>query len=282
MRAHKKKTAPLFRALFALIGVAIFLFFVAPLLWALSMSLKTIPEIFAPKIVLWPAVPQFGNYARVLQSTTILLNLKNSAIITVFSVALVLLLSLPSAFALSRLRFRGKTAWMFLILVFQMLSPVVVAIPLYRFFLAVGIYNKLWSLILVYVAAFSPFTVWYLKGYFDTVPAVLDEAAKLDGATRLQALLDVHIPVAAPGIASVTILLVVQCWSQFVLPLILLDDKNLLPVPVGLLSLQSTTDAITTHYLAAASLIGILPVLVCFVVFQRFIVSALTAGAVKE
>lgn len=270
------------RALFGLAGFAIFTFFIAPLLWTVSMSLKTIPELFSPKLLLWPAVPQFGNYAKVLANTMILVNLGNSAVITVWAVALILLLSLPSAFALSRIRFRGKRAWMFLILVFQMLSPVVVVIPLYRFFMRMGIYNQTWSLVLVYAAAFAPFTVWYLKGYFDTVPAVLDEAARIDGATRLRTLVSIHIPVAIPGIVSVTILLIVQCWSQFVLPLILLDDKKLFPVPVGLLDLQSTSDAITVHYLAAASIIGILPVLICFIAFQKFIVSALTQGAVKE
>jgi len=270
------------RFLFALGGILIFVFFVTPLFWTLSVSLKTIPELFSPNLVLWPAIPQFENYVKVFQNTMILVNLRNSLNITVSSVILILLLSLPSAFALSRVYFRGKKIWMFLILIFQMLSPVVVVIPLYRFFMHIGIYNQTWSLVLVYAATFAPFTVWYMKGYFDTCPVVLDEAARIDGATRMQTFLNIHIPVAMPGIVSVTILLVVQCWSQFILPLILLDDKKLFPIPVGLLDLQSSSDAITVHYLAAASIIGIIPVLVCFVVFQKYIVSALTQGAVKE
>jgi multiple sugar transport system permease protein len=175
----------------------------------------------------------------------------------------------------------GKVLYV-LILVFQMLSPVVVVIPLYRFFISINIYNKLWSLIIVYAATFSPFAVWYLKGYFDTVPAVIDEAARIDGAGRLRTLLSIHMPIAAPGIVSVAILLIVQCWSQFVFPLILLDDKKLFPIPVGLLNLQSSTEAITIHYLAAASIIGILPIMICFIIFQKFIVSGLASGAVKE
>lgn len=282
MTTHKRKSGVLALAVFVVVGAAIFLFFVAPLVWTLSMSLKTIPELFSRKLVWWPAEAQWDNYVKVLHNTLILDNLKNSTIITIWSVALILVISLPSAFALSRSRFQGKGFWMFLILVFQMLSPVVIVIPLYRFFLGLGIYNQPWSLIVVYAATFAPFTVWYLKGYFDTVPAVLDEAAKIDGASRFRTLWSIHIPVAVPGIVSVGVLLVVQSWSQFVLPLILLDDKKLFPVPVGLLDLQSTSDAITVHYLAAASIIGILPVLICFILFQKFIVSALTQGAVKE
>lgn len=270
------------QALFIGMGFIIFAFFVGPLIWTLSMSLKTIPELFSKRLVLWPAVPQVENYRTVLERTNILINLKNSAIITVAAVILILAVSVPASFALSRIRSRGKMPFMFLILIFQMLSPVVVVIPLYRFFLTIGIYNRLWSLILVYAAAFMPFTVWYLKGYFDTLPQVLDEAAKLDGVSRFRMLTDIHIPIAVPGIVSVSILLIVQCWSQFVFPFILLDDKSLFPVPVGLLDLQTTSDAITMHLLAAASIIGILPVLICFILFQKFIVSALTQGAIKE
>lgn len=261
---------------------AIVLFFVAPLLWAFSMSLKTIPELFARTIVLWPAVPQWKNYLHVLQNTMILQNMRNSAVIVGSSILIVLCISIPAAFALSRYRFGGKRAFLFMVLVFQMLSPVVIVIPLYRLFMQLGIYNKLWSLVLVYSASSAPFTVWYLKGYFDTIPRGLDEAARIDGATPLRTLLSIHIPVAMPGISSTAILLAVQTWSHFVFPSILLDDKRLLPVSVGLLELQSSSEAITLHYLAASSIVGILPVLICFMAFQKLIVGAMTQGAIKE
>ncbi len=263
-------------------GVVIVLFFVSPLLWTFSMSLKTIPELFSRQILLWPSVPQWKNYATVFQTTMILQYMKNSAIIVSTSIVLVLLISIPAAFALSRYRFGGKRTFLFFVLVFQMLSPVVIVIPLYRLFMSLGIYNRLWSLIVVYSASSAPFTVWYLKGYFDTIPKGLDEAARIDGASPLRTLLSVHIPVAVPGIASTAILLAVQTWSHFVFPSILLDDKKLLPISVGLLELQSSSEAITVHYLAASSIIGVLPILVCFIVFQKFIVSALTQGAIKE
>lgn len=269
-------------AVYYVTGMVIVLFFVSPLLWTFSMSLKTIPELFSSRILLWPAVPQWQNYVTVLTNTMILTYMKNSAVIVSLSIVIVLLISIPAAFALSRYRFGGKRIFLFLVLVFQMLSPVVIVIPLYRVFMSLGIYNKLWSLILVYSASSAPFTVWYLKGYFDTIPRGLDEAARIDGASSLRTLLSIHIPVAVPGIASTAILLAVQTWSHFVFPSILLDDKKLLPIAVGLLELQSSSEAITVHYLAASSIIGVLPILVCFIVFQKFIVSALTQGAIKE
>jgi multiple sugar transport system permease protein len=162
-----------------------------------------------------------------------------------------------------------------------MISPVIISIPLYRLFAALGLLNSYATVILVYVAIVLPFTTWFLKGYFDTIPYEVDEAAIVDGATRWQILTRILLPVCAPGIATAAILAAVLSWSQFVVPFILLDDRRLYPVSVGLVNLQSTSDAITLHYLAAASVIAIAPVIAVFVLLQRYIVSALTRGAVK-
>ena len=137
------------------------------------------------------------------------------------------------------------------------------------------------SLISLYVAIVLPFTTWFLKGYFDTIPYELDEAAIVDGATRWQVVARILVPICAPGIATAGILAFVLSWSQFVVPFILLDDRNLYTISVGIVNLQSTSDAITLHYLAAASIVAIAPVVVVFVLLQRYIVGALTSGAIK-
>ena len=136
-------------------------------------------------------------------------------------------------------------------------------------------------MIVVYVAIVLPFTTWFLKGYFDTIPYEMDEAAIVDGATRWQILTRILLPVCTPGIATAGILAAVLCWSQFVVPFILLDDRNLYPISVGIVNLQSTSDAITLHYLAAASVVALAPVVIIFILLQRYIVSALTSGATK-
>jgi multiple sugar transport system permease protein len=261
--------------------VFIVIFFLFPILWVLSLSLKSVQEIFANPPVLIPSSPRLENYTYVIETLGIMTYFKNSAIIVAVTLVCTLLFAIPAAYGFSRFSFRFKTQSLFLLLVFQMISPIIIAIPLYRFFVSIGWENNLVTLIAVYVALELPFTTWFLKGYLDTIPKDLDEAATMDGCTRLQALKNILLPVAAPGIASVSILIAVASWSQFVLPFILLDDKELFPVSMGLVILKNSSESITTHYLAAASMLGILPVIVLFMVLQKFIVGALTGGAVK-
>lgn len=125
------------------------------------------------------------------------------------------------------------------------------------------------------------FTSLHLKSFFDTIPRELDEAAAIDGCTPLRGMLEMVLPTARPGIASAAILAAVTSWSQFVIPFILIDDRDLFPVSVGVVNLQATAGEITTQFLAAGSVMAIAPVLVMLVVLQRQIVGALTAGAVK-
>ncbi len=259
----------------------IIIFFLFPIYWVLSMSLKTVPQLFATPPVWFPIPPQFSNYAYVFSETPILRYLLNSAIIVVLTVFFALLISTLAAYGFSRFTFRYKKPSLLAVLVFQMISPVVISIPLYRLFESLNLLNNYASVVLVYVAVVLPFTTWFLKGYFDTIPYEVDEAAIVDGATRLQVLGRILLPVCAPGIATAAILAAVLSWSQFVIPFILVDNRNLFPVSVGLVNLQSSTETITLHYLSAASIVAITPVIAIFVLLQRYIVSALTSGALK-
>ena len=257
------------------------IFFLFPVFWVVSMSLRTVPELFASPPVWIPADPQFANYTFVFQSTPIVSYLLNSLLIVVVTVLATLAVSLLAAYALSRRRFRGRRFSLVAILAFQLISPVVVAIPLYRVFSELDLINNRVALIAVYTAMFIPFTTWFLKAYLDTIPRQLDEAARLDGASPTQVLWRVLLPLAGPALASAAVLVAVQAWSQFVIPFILLDDRSTYPVSVGLLDYQSSADAVTLHYLAAATVIAVGPVLLLFAVLQRYVVGALTRGAVK-
>jgi multiple sugar transport system permease protein len=259
----------------------IIVFFLFPIFWVLSMSLKTVPQLFATPPVWFPLDPQFENYAYVIANTSIVHYLLNSAFIVLLTVFFTLLIATLAAYGFSRFHFPYKKLALIAVLVFQMVSPVIIAIPLYRLFAGLGLLNSYATLIPVYVAIVLPFTTWFLKGYFDTIPYQMDEAAIVDGATRWQVLTRILLPVCAPGIATAGILAAVLSWSEFVVPFILLDDRNLYPISVGIVNLQSTSDAITLHYLAAASVVAIAPVVVVFVVLQRYIVGALTSGAIK-
>ncbi len=261
--------------------VLIVLGFLFPLLWVLSLSLKTQEELFQVPPALFPLSFQLENYAHVMETTPVLQYLWNSLRIVVATVALTLLIALPAAFALSRHRMRRKNILLVVILITQMISAVVITIPIYRLFADWNLLNNLGLIIIVYVAVVLPFATWFLKNYLDTIPVDIDEAATIDGCTKLQVLTKILLPVWIPGIVSVTILIAVQSWSQFVIPFILIDDASLYPVSVGVVNLQSTQTQITTHYLAAGSILSIVPVIVLFILLQRFIVGALTSGAVK-
>lgn len=261
--------------------VVIVVFFLFPIFWVLSMSLKTVPQLFATPPVWFPLDPQFENFAYVITNTPVVRYLLNSAFIVLLTVFFTLLVAILAAYGFSRFRFSYKKPLLLAVLVFQMVSPVIIAIPLYRLFAGLGLLNSYVTLIPVYVAIVLPFTTWFLKGYLDTIPYEMDEAAIVDGATRWQIVTRVLAPVCAPGIATAGILAFVLSWSQFVVPFILLDDRDLYPISVGIVNLQSTSDAITLHYLSAASIVAIAPVVLVFVLLQRYIVSALTSGAVK-
>jgi multiple sugar transport system permease protein len=258
--------------------VALFIF---PLLWVLSLSLKTAPETLQSPPGLLPRSPQWGNYTHVLDTTPIGRYLLNSLVLVVASVAGALALGVPAAYALSRLVFPAQRSFSRGLLAAQLISPLIIAVPLYRLFVVLHLVNNYVGLVLVYIAIIAPFLTWFLKSYLDTVPVSLDEAALVDGCTRRTAMVRVVLPSAMPGIASAAILGAVTSWSQFAIPFILLDDRDLFPVSVGVVNLQATAGEITTQYLAAGSVLAVAPVVVLFVLLQRHIVGALTSGAVK-
>ena len=264
--------------------VVILALFLLPVLWVVSLSFRSLDELFSNALSLVPAHPTFDAYQKVLSQSSLLTYIWNSLQYAVATVIGALLVAVPSAYALSRLHFRTarrKRATMLGILAVQLISPLVTVLPLYRYFSSVGLINSQWAVSLVYIATQAPFATWMLKGFFDTVPAGLDEAARIDGCNRLQALLRVLLPVMLPGLSSTAILLAINTWGQFLIPYILLDQDSLFPVGVGILAFQSTTDAVSTNQLAAAAVLSSIPAILIFVVLQRFIIAALTSGAIK-
>lgn len=277
---HRRRTHAAYYAAMLVLLVL----FAFPLLWVASLSLKTGPEVLQSPPSLLPDDPQWGNYAHVLETTPIGRYLLNSLILVAASVSGALLLSIPAAYALSRFRgrSRGRRTFSRAVLAAQLLSPLIIAVPVYRVFVTLGLINNYAGLVLVHIAISAPFLTWFLKNYLDTVPTELDEAGRVDGCSRPRALVLLVLPAAKPGIASAAVLAGVMTWSQFVLPFILVDAPDLAPVSVGVVNLQSTSGEITTQYLAAGSMLAVAPVVVLFAFLQRHIVGALTSGAVKS
>lgn len=262
--------------------VAVTCFFAFPLLWVISLSLKPLREAYSFPPYLIPRGPTLENYIAVWTTTPIVRYFYNSVKIVLLTVLGSLIVSVPSAYALSRFRFRGKQAALFGLLIVRMVSPLVILIPLYRYYAAINLLDTHAGVIAVYIATQTPVATWVLKGFLDTIPTDLDHAALIDGCSWFQALVRVVLPVSLPGLAAAAIFDAVFGWSQFLIPFVLLTDSKLFPLSVGILNYQSTAESITIHLLAAASIITILPVTVIFIALQRPIVSALTSGAVKS
>ena len=262
----------------------VLLLFLLPVLWVLSLSFRPLNEVFQASPSLFPRHPDLSSYGEVLRRSALPIYIWNSLKFAVSTVAGALLVAIPSAFALSRMRFSSparKRNVMLGILAVQLISPLVTILPLYRYFSMIGLINSQIAVVLVYIAVEAPIATWMLKGFFDTVPVALDEAARVDGCSRLQTLTRVLLPVMLPGLSSTAILLAISTWGQFLIPYTLLDQADKLPVGVGILQFQSTTDSISTNQLAAAAVLSAIPAVLIFIGLQRFIIAALTSGAVK-
>ncbi|MDE0447364.1 MAG: carbohydrate ABC transporter permease [Spirochaetaceae bacterium] len=257
--------------------------FWGPVTWMISLSLKTIPDILAYPPRLFPSRPAIENYGTIFVQSTIPRNMVNSAKITVITVVGTLLVTVPAAYGFSRFRFRGRTQILMAILLFQMISTLIIILPLYRYFIVLDLLDTHHGLIMIYITVQIPFTVWLLKGFFDSIPKSLDDAARIDGASRLQSVIRVIVPVAMPGIAAAVLFNTINAWSQFLIPFILIGKGRLQPISVGVAKYAETVGEaiVTTHLLAAASLMAMLPAIAIFIALQRFIVRILISGAVK-
>jgi multiple sugar transport system permease protein len=260
--------------------VVVALAFLAPQAWLFSLSLKDRGGVFAYPPRWIPENASLFNYVFALTNTQVPWYLWNSVKVSVLATVLTLGIGVPAAFILSRERFRGRDPVLNVLLAVQMLSPVVLLLPLYALVERMGLVDTHPGLVLTYAAIQVPFTVWVLKNFFDAVPPALFEAARLDGASRLRTLWSIALPVIGPGLAATAIFNLAAYWSEFALALVLLDSQSRFTVPIGVFSLQSAYET-EWQLVAAVSFIGLVPMMAAFVFLQRYFIAGLTAGAVK-
>jgi multiple sugar transport system permease protein len=263
--------------------VVLLIFFLLPVLYIIALSLKDEKAIMDSVHLFnfFPRRPTLANYGTVIKRVRMDIYLMNSAKLVVSTAIGVLLAAFFSAFALSRGRFRNKNAVMIGILFFQMISPIIISIPIYWYYSRLGLLNTFFGIAFIYIAIHLPFTTFLMKGVFDAIPRELDEAASIDGCSRVGTMFRIIIPPALPGVATATIFNSINAWSQFIIPFFLISDNKLYPVSVGILLAQGSYQDVSTHFLAAAGVIGLLPAVILVLFLQRFIIRALVAGAVK-
>jgi multiple sugar transport system permease protein len=257
------------------------IFFGGPLLWVLSLSIRTPQEVYITSLRLIPETPTLENYTEVLYTAQFTVFLTNSLKLAVAGGVGATVVAAPAAYAFSRLDFRGNSALLIGVLALQMIPPLVVVIPLYRYFARLNLLDSHFTTSMVYIAILVPLATWMLKGFFDGIPPDLDDAAMVDGCTRFGAFLRVTLPLILPGLTSVFVLTAILAWGEFVVPYILLDQPSLLPISVGILNFQGNYAETSQQVVAAGGVLAMLPAIATFVIQQRFIVRALTSGAIK-
>ena len=246
----------------------------------LTISLRPSDQLLSRSLQLIPAGATFENYRVLLTETLFLRWLGNSllvsAVVTITGVAL----ASTAGYALSRFRFAGRKTALSGILVTQMFPATMLLLPLYIVLVKLGLLNSYLGIVVIYSATALPFCVWQMKGYYDTIPASLEEAARIDGASPWQAFYKVILPLAAPALVITALFSFMSAWNEYVVAAVVLQDAELFTMPIGLKQFQGSMSTQWGLY-AAGSLLVSLPVIGLFLVLSRYLISGLTLGAVK-
>lgn len=275
-------TSLLGRVWFWILIVAILLYTLFPFYWAIISSLKTSQELVKTPPTFWPQSLTWENYKNVFQDDTFVKALRNSAIVSTSVVILSLLLGTVAAYAMARLKFRGRTIILYLILSMTMFPGVAILGSLFQMMKNFNAYNSLWGLVIVYLTFALPFTVWVLTNFFRAMPGDLEEAALVDGATPMQALRQILMPLAIPGMVTTGLLAFIEAWSEFLFArtYTLTDEAITVQVAISQFTGNQQFEVPFGTRMAAAVVVTI-PLLVGVLLVQRRIISGLTAGAVK-
>ncbi len=259
-----------------------FLLVVLPIYWIVITSLKTHSEIVnAQAVTYYPHILTFQNYIDLFEQLNYGQFLTNSCIVSVTSALIVVILSLFGGYALARYEFKGKNTMVLFVLITQMVPSLLVIIPLYLFFAKMKLINSYLGLFIYYVIINLPFCVITMRSFFERIPYSLEESAWIDGCGRLQGIFHIILPAMLPAIVAVFAFAFIGAWNELIGATIFLNTKDMWTVPVGLKSLVGKND-VKWGLLMSGATLGLLPTGIMFFFMQKYIVSGLTSGAVKE
>jgi multiple sugar transport system permease protein len=263
------------------------IFFLTPPIYMLITSLKTSAEISAATNPWWVFNPTLENYFQLLGSAQYLTFFRNSALVSVIVVAMTMLISVPAAFALSRMKFWGSATLATGVFLTYLIPETLLFLPLFKMFAVfkeltgIELINRWYVLLLVYPTLTVPFCTWIMIGYFASIPKELDEAALIDGAGWLQTLTKIFIPVALPGLIAATIFAFTVSWAQFLYPLAFTTSADQLVLPVGIITSLIKGDVFNWGQIMTGALLGAAPPLIIYAFLMDYYIAGLTAGATK-
>jgi multiple sugar transport system permease protein len=255
-------------------------FALLPLYWLVKISLTPDKLLYTEGVALWPSRMTLANFDFVLLNSMFPTFFLNSVIVSLGTAAVVTVLAAGAGYAFSRFRFRGRYALMFVLLLTQMFPLVMLIAPIYRLMAPLGLTDNLIGLIIVYTAFNTPFASFLMQSFFDGIPKDLEEAAMIDGCTRLMALRRVILPLTLPGLGATLGFVFTAAWSELLFALMLINSDSQKTFAVGLLTFV-TKFSVGWGQMMAASVLALIPAVLFFVFIQRYLVQGLTTGAVK-
>ncbi len=268
------------RVFLYLVVIIICLITLYPYFVTICTALKSRAEIFSTSGTVFPIHAIWSNLTDVWSKAPMASYMRNSILIAGGSTLLAMLCGIPAAYALSRMKFKGQTAFLGFVIVSQMFAPVVLLIGIYKVMMSLHLTNSIIGLIFINAAFNQAFAIWLLRGTFMSISSEMEQAATIDGCNRVQALIKILLPVAAPGIVTALIFVFINAWNEYTVALTLISTDTFKPLTVGI-NIFNGYNMIEWQYLFAASLYAIVPVVVLFIGIEKNLVGGLTSGGVK-
>jgi multiple sugar transport system permease protein len=275
-----KRTRRFYDILASIVVLAVVTFAIGPIVWTVLTSLKTEGEIVSRDFRWLPTSLTFENYVTLWERSGYPHLLLNSAIVTGMTVLMSLTIGTVAAYSISRYRFQGRSSLMIFYLVIRMFPFTLLLIPLFIMLRNLRLFDTHFGLALTYTTFLLPLCVWMLKGFFDGIPPDLEDASRVDGSTRLGALIRIVLPLVRQGIAATTVFIAIGAWNEYVWALLLTTADGARTWPVGL-QLMVGEFQMPWGVLSASGIISIIPIIIGFAIVQRALVSGLVAGGVK-
>ena len=243
-------------------------------------ALKSRAEIYSANGTVFPIEALWSNFTDIWELAPIGRYMLNSVLIAGGSSLIAMLCGIPAAYALARLKFKGQTAFLGFIIVSQMFAPVVLLVGIRKVLVSLSLNDSILGLIFINAAFNQAFTIWLLRGTFMSISAEMEQAATIDGCNRIQAMIKVLLPMAAPGIVTTLIFIFINAWNEYTVALCMISNDLLKPITVGI-NIFNGYNMIHWQYLFAASIFAIIPVVIMFMSIEKNLTEGLTAGGVK-
>ncbi|MHB8063447.1 MAG: carbohydrate ABC transporter permease [Ruminiclostridium sp.] len=257
------------------------LFILLPIIWMFMTSVKPTTETFAIPVTFLPKVFDISAYQRIWTNYSFIDYFKNSFSVVICSTLIAMAFSCLAGYGVSRFNFKGKASFLSFLLITQMFPFIMLLIPFYKTMITYGLSNTYIGLILPYISFTIPFCTWMMMGYFDTIPKSLDEAANIDGCSTFQTFFRIILPLAIPGLVATGIYSFIQGWNEYMFAMTLTSSETMKTIPVGIAQLTSENRTQWNDMMAASTVAGV-PVTIVFLLLQKYLVSGLASGAVKQ